>query len=245
MEMSAAIIDTETNDRDNAEVIELAWLEIDFGNPTTISAKRTGNALAMLTNEPVCFRFQPVRPVTLGAMATHHITTEMLQGEDPSSMAEIPPFEFITGHNIDFDAKALGIMDGPKRIDTCALARAIWPELDCYSQSALLYHLDRANARERLQKAHSAAADVLICKTILDHEIAATGVQSWEELWQHSEIARVPVRMAFGKHRGVLIKDLDPGYKRWLLNATDPPIDEYLRKALTGDTQQRTLFCPQ
>ncbi len=188
-------------------------------------------------------------------MATHGIMDEDLIGCDPSASFELPACDFVIGHNVDFDAQAAGIMptqtnaaplNAPKRIDTCAMARVCWPDLDCYSQAALIYHLDRQNARERLKSAHGAAADVLLCKTILDAEIAHTGVQSWEELWRFSEEARIPVKMYWGKHAGMAISDLPRDYVNWLLTkCNNPPIDPYLRKALTGDPKQRTMFCPQ
>jgi exodeoxyribonuclease X len=95
----------------------------------------------------------------------------------------------------------------------------------------MLYLLDRANARERLKQAHSAAADVLICKTILDHIIAKTGVESFEGLYALSEIARIPTVWAFGKHKGMKIGETPKDYIAWMLRQE---IDEYLRQALTG-----------
>lgn len=217
--MSAQILDTETNDKNEPEIIEAAWVNVHFGNPTTADEIQT----VML---------QPSRPITLGAMATHHIMDEDLIGCDPSASFEIGPIDYLIGHNIDFDWQAAGSPD-VKRICTLALARDLWPTLDCHTQSALIYHVDRQNARERLKNAHSAAADILLCKTILDAEIALLAVESWDELWQRSEQARVPKIISFGKHRGMVIKDLPRDYVAWLLRATDPPIDPYLRKALT------------
>lgn len=229
---TAILLDCETHDKDEPEIIEVAWAEIYWKQPSKPS-------------DVTCLRFQPSKPITLGAMSTHNIMDEDLRGCDPSASFEAPSCDFWCGHNCDFDWQAAGSPEGPKRIDTCAMARACWPDLDCYSQAALIYHLDRPNARERLKGAHGAAADILLCKTILDACIAHAGVQSWEELWRFSEDARVPRVMGFGKHRGMAIKDLPDSYVRWLLNATDPPIDIYLRKALTGDPKQRTMFCPQ
>lgn len=228
--MTARIFDTETNDRNEPEIIEAAWVEIHWKQPAYIE-------------DVNCQRFQPSRPITLGAMATHNIMDEDLIGCDPSAMFELPLTDFLIGHNVDFDATAAGIMDGPRRICTCALSRDTWPDLDCYSQSALIYHLDRANARERLKEAHGAAADVLLCKTLLDAIIAETDVQSWEELWQRSEEARIPKKMMFGKHVGTALADLPKDYVQWLLRL--PDLDPYLRKAITMDPKQRALFCPK
>lgn len=229
---SAQLFDTETTGKEEPQIIEAASMFLSFGNPPVMIGHVT------------CARFQPSKEIDLGATAAHGILAEDLVGCDPSAMFELPPCDFLIGQNIDFDWQAAGSPAGPKRIDTCAMARDLWPDLDCYSQAALIYHLDRRNARERLKAAHGAAADILLCKTILDAEIALAKVTSWEELWAFSERSRIPRSMAFGKHRGTAIKDLPKDYVRWLLNATDPPIDPYLRKALTGDTQT-TMFMPQ
>jgi len=233
--MTAQIFDSETTDTgDDAEIIEAAGFPLIFGNPS----QEDPNA------KPWQLRFQPSKPIALGAMSTHHIMDEDLVGCDPSSMFELPQCEFLIGHNVDFDWKVAGSPD-VNRICTLALAREIWPTLDCHTQSALIYHLDRQNARQRLRGAHNALCDVGLCKTILDAIIAETGVTSWEELWRRSEEARIPKVISFGKHKGMAIKALPPDYVRWLLNANDPPIDEYLRRALTDRQPQRTLFCPR
>lgn len=239
--MTAILFDTETHDRDNPEIIEAAWMELILSVEFTDTDTKGIGTLGRTTVK--CQRFQSSKPITLGAMATHNIMDEDLVGCDPSAMFELPPCDYVIAHNVDFDVQAASAMDGPKRICTCALARALWPDLDCYSQAALIYHLDRPNARERLKGAHGAAADVLLCKTILDAEIAKTGAQSWEELWQISEEARLPKKMYWGKHVNVALEDLPRDYVAWLLRL--PDLDPYLRKALTTDPRQRTMFCPQ
>lgn len=232
--MKAIIFDTETNDTKEPEIIEAAWIELEFGNPTTVPTDpvddENGDIIWVETIHS--FRLKPSRQIALGAMATHHIMDEDLEGCDPSCTFELPQSDFLIGHNIDFDWQAAGSPTGAKRICTLALSRELWPEADCYSQSAMLYHLDRPNARERLTKAHSAAADVLICKTILDSIIAKTGADSWESLWSLSEAARIPKTMPFGKWKNTPMEDVPHDYKRWLLG--QPDVDQYLRKALGG-----------
>ena len=53
---------------------------------------------------------------------------------------------------------------------------------------------------------------------------------TWEDIWQASELARIPTIMPFGKHKGTAIADIPADYKRWLLG--QPDVDPYLRKAL-------------
>ena len=109
-------------------------------------------------------------------------------------------------------------------------AGELWPVLDSHNQSALMYYLERATAREQLRNAHSAIADVGICAVILDHICQELGVKTIEDLYAESEKARTPTTMPFGKHKGMLLADVPSDYKQWLLTQGD--IDPYLRKAL-------------
>jgi exodeoxyribonuclease X len=53
---------------------------------------------------------------------------------------------------------------------------------------------------------------------------------TWEDLWQVSEVARIPSVFSFGKHKGTPIKDAPLDYIEWMLRQDD--IDPYLRTAL-------------
>jgi exodeoxyribonuclease X len=147
--------------------------------------------------------------------------------------------EYLIGYNIDYDWRVIG--EPPiKRICVLALARSLLPGLDSYSQSAVLYHLIRSQARELLKGAHSADADVYNCRIILSHlipklaPIEPTGAPlTWYWIWLASEQARIPKVMTFGKHKGVAINDIPADYKCWLLG--QPDVDPYLVKALRGE----------
>ncbi len=113
------------------------------------------------------------------------------------------------------------------------MTRKLWPEVDSHSQSALMYHFskDKHKTRDNLKNAHSALADVKFCRILLNKVILSVRPNSWEDLWEFSERARIPETMPFGKHKGVKIADLPDDYRRWALNnLTD--MDFYLRKAL-------------
>jgi exodeoxyribonuclease X len=72
---------------------------------------------------------------------------------------------------------------------------------------------------------------VALCLDLLRAIVARLGtVPSWEALWAHSETARVPTVMPFGKHRGVAMAEVPADYKRWLRG--QPDVDPYLRQAL-------------
>ncbi len=222
--MTLYAIDTETNGRDPAEVIELAILRME-----DLTA----------ADDAVCItrRFKPELPSTNGALAVHHILPEELEGHEPSKMAKIPAdATYILGHNIDYDWKALG-SPPVKRICTLAIARALYPEVDSHKLGAMLYLLSPGEyARQTLKNAHEAQADVEICLEILGRMLLEKQLSfnSNEELWKFSEGCRIPTIMAFGKHKGLPIKDLPYDYKKWCLR--QPDFDPYVLKAIRGET---------
>ncbi len=216
--MSKTIIfDTEATGIKEPVLIEAAWLELESLEPFSVE-------------NPFTQRYNPGKPITLGALATHHIMDEELVNCPPASSFSLPSdVEYLIGHNVDFDWEVIG-KPGVKRICTLALARKLWPNLDSHNQGALLYYLDRNTAREQLRNAHSALTDVGICAVILDHICQQLNVKTIEDLYTESEKARIPTTMPFGKHKGLLLTDLPSDYKQWLLGQGD--IDSYLRKAL-------------
>lgn len=217
--MSKTIIfDTEATGIKEPVLIEAAWLELESLDPFS-------------AENPFSQRYNPGKPITLGALATHHIMDEELVDCPPASSFSLPSdVEYLIGHNVDFDWEIIGKPE-VKRICTLALARKLWPDLDSHNQSALLYYLDRNTAREQLRNAHSALTDVGICAVILDRICQKLSIKTIEDLYIESEKARIPTTMPFGKHKGLLLADLPSDYKQWLLGQGD--IDFYLRKALS------------
>lgn len=215
--MRAILFDTETTGIDEPEIIETAMLYVDVA----------GDAQGAIQ----CDRWRPAKRIALGAMATHHIMDEDLEGAPASTMFSLPAdVAYIIGHNVDFDWRAIGSPD-LKRIDTCAMCRSLWPELDSHKQSAMMYHLERASARQFLREAHSAAADVGNLERLLRHIIAKAGpFESFDDMHAASERMRIPKAMPFGKHKGMAIRSLPRDYRAWLLRQED--IDPYLRKAV-------------
>lgn len=233
--MTCLLIDTETTGGDfhvapYPRVIEAAWLRLS--DPVNLAIEET-----------FCQRYNPEQKSTLGALATHHILDEELTGCPSYTTFALPEdAEYIIGHNVDYDWNVIG-QPPVKRICTLALSMYIYPELDSHSQSAMLYYSMGDRARPLLKNAHSALQDVENCFSLLAWLLMRAareysrkeGIwESWEEVWQFSEYARIPTVMTFGKHRGQPIKDIPSDYKRWLLGQAD--IDPYLAKALKGET---------
>ena len=212
------VFDTETTGITEPQVIEAAWIRL-AGPPHQAQPDLW-----------YCRRFKPSKPIDLGAMSTHHIMDEDLDECAQSSEFSLPPgVGYLVGHKIDFDWEVAGKPD-IRRICTLALSRALWPDLTAHNQTAMLYHLERANARALSKNAHSASVDVENCLVLLGHIVRVSGVTSWDALWELSEKSRIPTVMPFGKHKGVPISQVPTDYKVWLLKQAD--LDPYLKKAL-------------
>ena len=217
--MNAYIFDTETTGSQQPDIIEAAWLQVDAPNTLQVISQFEQ-------------RYKPRHPNTLGALAVHHIYDEELENCPPCTEFSFPAdAQYMIGHNIDYDWNMAGQPE-VKRICTLALSRRVLPKLDSHSQSALMYYFFRPHARERLKTAHSALADVQNCMYILRELIALlpTPITSWEQLWEQSEIARLPLVMPFGKHKGVAITDLPVDYQEWVLRQDS--MDPYIKLAI-------------
>jgi exodeoxyribonuclease X len=219
--MKAIVFDTESTGLDSPEIIEAAYIVLD----EDISVPEI--------QREFCQRYKPTKEIEIGALATHHILDEELEHCPPTGEFEMPFDEcYVIGHNVDYDMQFFGEAPNYKRICTLALSRRLWPELKSHNQSAMLYHINgrTAETRDMLRDAHSAGADVMNCKVVLDAIIAKTNPDSWEQLWRWSEVARVPTHMTFGKHKGTAIADLPQSYVDWFLKQAD--VDKYLEIAL-------------
>lgn len=232
--MSIYILDTETTGLDNPHLTEVAYCIIDIADD--------GNVI--LKQEPRSKRYNPLKPISLGAMATSYICDEDVENEPPHTDFRLPAsVEYIVGHNIDFDMMVLrnaGVTSQPKLICTKAMAVHLLPELDSHKLTSLLYYFHREVAKEQAKNAHAAIVDIYFTRLVLQSLIdVAIGngyeIASVEDLYRFSEAARVPTVLSFGKYKGSKIADLvetmdGRSYLNWL--ATRDEVDPYLLQAI-------------
>ena len=227
MRYNAIILDTETAQKDG-NACEIATLTCGIDNGQFIEGGLS------------CERFNPCQLMHFGALAVHHIPPSVLRECRPHTEYELPNgVQYVIGHNVDFDAAVLqraGVdLSNTRLICTLALSRMIYPQLDSHSLGALTYFISDNfdHARNELKNAHSAAADVMLTASLLRYMLKdRSDVADIADLWRLSEQARVPTRIAFGKHKGMAIADLPSDYRQWLLKQND--LDPYMRKALTA-----------
>lgn len=235
--MPAIIFDTELNKLDG-EIISSAFLHVSISMDGVLTSSNMG--------QPEGY-YKPSEPIQYGAMAVHHILDEDLADCIPSSSFRLPRIhgcdvEYIIGHQVDADIKAVertGQMVAAKGICTLAMARYLWPEADSHTLAAMTYRVakDKIKARQLLQYAHSAMADCEATAILLQAIIDMQHITSIEELYQFSELARLPKYMYRGRQKGQLISSLSDGDLLYWFQRDD--IDQYLSKALQIELDKR------
>lgn len=230
--MTTYILDTETTGLVDPHMTEAAYSIVDI-----IDGK------VIVLQEPRSKRFNPMKEISLGSMATSHICDEDVANETPHTEFKLPSsVDYLIGHNIDYDMQVLknaGVTHTPKLICTQAMVSHLLPTLESHKLVALLYHFHKDIARQQARQAHAAIADIYFTQLVLGSLIdlansqghAITDVAS---LYDFSQMARVPTHMSFGKHKGAAIADLaatsdGAGYLKWLLKQDS--VDPYLAQA--------------
>lgn len=211
--MSLIFLDTETTDCDaNARLIQLAYKHTPIGT---------------VVNE----YFKPPVPISFGAMATHHVTNEMV--------AEKPGFEgsihqqklrsllknhILIAHNAPFDIMILkndGVEVG-EYIDTLRIARHIL-DSEQYALQYLRYSLNLGVQGV----AHDALGDIIVMEALFEYlkmQIAEKFSLSSEQdiINKMIELTHMPVLLQtfnFGKYKGKTFKEVaetDNNYLEWL-----------------------------
>ncbi len=216
MERKLIFLDTETTGTEEKDrLIQLAYRTSD------------GKEVNELFRVPI--------PISIEAMATHHITEKMLHGKPYFRESEVyhdlkerlERGEILVAHNAKFDIAMLekeGIRVG-SFIDTLKVARALDPEgkIPSYKMQYLRYYL----GIEIGATAHDAWGDILVLEKLfyrmLKKMVESTGKTSDEMIDEMIAISQKPSfihRIQFGKYKGEKIEDIareDPDYLRWLL----------------------------
>lgn len=228
--MSAIILDTETH-KLHGLPIEIAYMPTELEN----------GAVKIKKSSIIQQYYSCGEPISLGAMAVHHILEEDIEGQPNCSTFKLPSnVVYIIGHNIQYDIDTLsraGIqVEKVKTICTLALSRKIWPKLESHSLTAMSYALseNKSELRQILKNAHSASTDILLTASVLNRIVKENGIKDMNSLYMMSESCLLPELMPFGKYKGDPIITLDIKYIRWVLDvySTEKPLDKHLERAL-------------
>lgn len=178
------------------------------------------------------------RPIGFDAMATHHITPEMVAGApDPDQaiadlgLDDLPSDTVLVFHKADFDLPFLpaALRDQPS-VCTYRCALHLVPDAESHANGALWYELglDRPMPPETGQMPHRALFDALmtadLLRWMLDHvplrgdvEEDRDGVEAMRELYRLSRQPVVLKTCRFGKHAGAPWADVPADYMGWVL----------------------------
>jgi exodeoxyribonuclease X len=191
------ILDTETASLQSG-VVELALLHID-SNLNVIGEFHT--------------RVNPERPIEPGAFAVHGISDADVA--DAPTLAQIPELSLVTmavAHNYPFDSRVLkGHLKAEASLCTLSLSRQYLKGTTNHKLETLKKELSLPD-----QKSHSALGDVYTTLDLLRHLLPMTGVPL-ETLFKRAAQPKLIHRMTFGKHKGLLLSQVPPEYRAWLL----------------------------
>jgi exodeoxyribonuclease X len=212
------VIDTETTGLDHAtdRVVELGWTKLQGGE--------IFGPCNMLVN--------PGRPISLQAMAVHHITDAEVANARP--LAEVAQMitedadAIYVAHNNRFDIPFLAPVIGDRRwIDTYRCALHLWPDFPAHTNQVLRYCLIAEGLITDLQPelaepAHRAGPDTYVTAHILR---AMLKLASVEQLTQWSnELPLLPI-CYLKKHKGTPWKNVPADYLRWVAGQPDMDAD--------------------
>ncbi len=216
--MHPIFIDTETTDTsEDARLVQLAYKNSDTG-------------------EVVDELFKPPVPISVGAMAVHHITNEMVQDKQSFEMSlhrekirELLRNNILVAHNARFDISILANegVETEQYIDTLRVSRHVI-DSEQYSLQYLRYELG-LTIDENVH-AHDALGDILVLEKLYYNLSDSMKVKyslssDKEVLLKMVELTHLPVLLdefKFGKYKGERFKDVateDPGYIQWLYDS--------------------------
>jgi exodeoxyribonuclease X len=229
------IIDTETTGKGaDAQVIELAYMDLPATPEEFVKAR--------LEDLPIVHKFYGhTSPMELGALAVHKINPDKLEGLESFGGLEMKADRMYVGHNVDFDTRMIG-SEGAPRACTLAMARGLFPDLDSYTQGAVLLHVGKITNRpyswalDLIERAHTADQDVMNCARIfklmvymlLKRDVA--GKLTWEDVYRFENDCRIPKVMPFGKFQGKPVTEVSKDWAEWYKGTESP--DYYILTAL-------------
>lgn len=186
---------------------------------------------------------KPSRPIVPAAQAVHGITNDMVANA-PTMQQWVDQLGFnpydddgliLFGHNVQFDARMLAaedlLPDSYTKACTLRMSRNMWPDINEDEANhklgtlAIMFNLGTGPA-------HRAMGDCVTCLNLLRHICDVSRVSSFQELLALGTRTLSPeTKITFGKHKGTKLKDLDRGYRRWILDQKDmdPDLKEAIR----------------
>lgn len=236
--MDALIFDTETH-KLHGDIIEAGALDIRFENDVLV-----------MGYEHHLGRFKPSEPISLAAMAIHHIIDDDLINCESYTTFKIPKklnTRYLIGHNIQYDIDAMNrtgfdfnaqLLRPFEPICTLAMARRLWPTLESHTLTALSYHVseNRGQTRVYLKESHSAINDCYSTFELLKAIVKEAGIKDMDGLAAFAYSSRIPTHIFYGNYKGIAIRDLSTD-SLFFIKARNN--DSYLETAIENELNYR------
>lgn len=212
--MLIRVIDTETtglpeepDQHGPHRICEIGWQDIHIRES---GARELGDRSAMLVD--------PLRPISIEAMAAHHITDAMVKGKP--KIEEIIERCFLTrgvdvfaAHFADFDKKFF-CPEGIPWIDTYKVGLRTLRDAPSHKNQALRYYMDLELDDGAAQPPHRAGPDAYVTGNVL---LALLARASVEDMIRWSDGPALLVRIGFGEHRGKRWEEVPQSYLEWIV----------------------------
>lgn len=192
--------------------------------------------------QTLCNTPPPIKPE---AMATHHITPDMIK--DKPTLMETEEYKFfeectrdnhyLVAHNIKFDidmiTKEHQLNGDYRKIDTLKVMRKILPNVRYHTLQYLRYYLGLYKSEQEYCQnhglepisAHDALGDVIVLQMLLDKLLNSPKRKyTLEELHQITIEKATDAKLRFGKYKGSTVSEIvksDRSYLDWVVNSMD------------------------
>ena len=199
--MLLRVVDLETTGLPpDAAPCEIGWCDVIDGV--------VGEQGGMLVN--------PKRPISIEAMAVHHIRDHEVAGAPPIDIGfrrlmEGKP-EIFVAHNAEFERTFFAGGETPW-ICTLKAARRLWPDAPRHTNSVLRYYLELDIDEERAMPPHRAAPDAYVTAHILAKALALASV---EDMIEWTKQPSLLPRCNFGQHNGKAWDEVPTSYLVWM-----------------------------
>lgn len=215
------LCDTETTGfPPHAELVEIGWTDLRF----------YPGGWEIEIDQQSAF-VNPGFPIPASATEIHGITDAMVvDGMLPDDARKMLArgADYLSAHNVEFDSKFVRGHNLPW-ICTLQCARHVWPDAPNHKNETLKEFLGITVDGD----AHRAGYDAAVSARIL---LKLFEVMTIDEMIAVSKPSHVPLRMPFGKCKGMLFKDIDHGYLDWITRSNLPV---GIRNAAKSELQKR------
>lgn len=214
--------------------VETTGLDPDVDGVVEVACVPCSLASGVILDEATHTLVEPGIPIPASGSAIHHIVDADVLGKPPLVDAMHEKIKVTTergqtvacaAHNADFDSSFLPPLGFPM-LCTKRLAQKLWPELDCYSNQFLRYHLKLDIPAEiKSMPMHRALPDAAVTAFLLLHELREVIARAKEPgsitvdglmKWIAEPVLLVTCR--FGKHKGALWSEVPKSYLDWMLS---------------------------